>query len=174
MITVEDLLAAPGLRQYAAKPEMDPLTEADALQEAQLLDVRFDALRSTIGLLFELRVALQLREASTGVLVAHGVQEFRWSAKRRSTGRTAWNIIGSTPHHEDQVFRLSLLIWPEAQLKLSATSAAFYMGDVPGLDEIPPDYSDNDEAAIRSGLAGWRSAFSPVYAVFLDAAPLRP
>jgi hypothetical protein len=62
VITVEDLLRPDRRwREYASLPEMDPLTEDDALQEAQLLDVRFDALRSTVGLLFELRTALQLR-----------------------------------------------------------------------------------------------------------------
>ncbi len=45
MITIEELLRPdPELRRFAAKPEMDPLTEEGALQEAQLLDVRFDAL----------------------------------------------------------------------------------------------------------------------------------
>jgi len=67
MMKIKDLLLpSPGLRAYAAAPEMDPLTEEDALQEAQLLDVRFDALSLTVGLLFELRMAQQLREANTG------------------------------------------------------------------------------------------------------------
>lgn len=75
MITVEELLSRnAGLRRFAAQPEMDSLTEDDALQDAYLLDVRIDALRCTVGLLFELRAALQLREASTGVLIAHGVR----------------------------------------------------------------------------------------------------
>jgi hypothetical protein len=79
MIIMEELLyLGPELRQYASQPEMDPLTEDDALQEAQLLDVRFDALRSTVGLLFDLRMALQLREPNTGVLVVSGVRELSW------------------------------------------------------------------------------------------------
>lgn len=62
MITIEDLLLPDsGWREYPSKPEMDPLTEDDALQEAQLLDVRFDALRSTAGLLFERGGRLSIR-----------------------------------------------------------------------------------------------------------------
>src|SRR5689334_16205190 len=123
MIIVEELLsAAPEWRRFASQPEMDPLTEEHALQEAQLLDVRIDTLRSTVGLLFELRLALQLREATTGILVAHGVREFSWSASPRSTTRTAWNIVASTPRCEGRLFRLSLQTSPRGRLELSAAS----------------------------------------------------
>jgi hypothetical protein len=54
---------------------------------------------------------------------------------------------------------------------LVAQSAAFFAGDVPGLDRIP-DYSDDDELTIRSQLASWHSEFEPVSGVFLDAAPM--
>ncbi|WP_236787662.1 hypothetical protein [Amycolatopsis sp. GM8] len=173
MITIGDLLwPDPRLRRFGSKPEMDPLTEDDALQEAQLLDVRFDALRSTVGLLFELRLALQLREGNTGVLVAQGVRELSWTASPRSTARTAWTVGGSTPRNEDRLFGLELGMWPApgARLKLVAESAAFLTGNVPGLDQIP-DYIEDDEATIRAGLAGWHSEFVPVHAVFLDPAP---
>lgn len=170
---VEDLLSPdPALRRFA-QPEMDPLTERGALQEAQLLDVRVDALRSTVGLLFELRLALQLREANTGVLVARGVRELSWAAGPRSTEKTAWTVGGSIPRNADRLFGLELGMWPApgAQLKLVAESAAFFAGDVPGLDRIP-DYGEDDEATIRAQLAGWHSEFTPVHAVFLDPAPL--
>lgn len=174
MMTIEDLLLpSPGLRAYAAQPEMDPLTEDDALQEAQLLDIRCDALRLTVGLLFDLRLALQLREANTGVLVARGVRELSWSAASRSTDLTTWTVGGSVPRNENQLFGLKLGMWPApgAQLSLVAESAAFFAGDVPGLAETPPDYGDDDDTTIRAGLAGWNSQFTPVHAVFLDPAP---
>ncbi|MFK4299250.1 hypothetical protein ABH924_004431 [Arthrobacter sp. GAS37] len=63
----------PSLRRYTAPEAMNPLTEEDALEEAQVLDIRFDALAGIAGILFDLRQALQLREANTGVLVAHRV-----------------------------------------------------------------------------------------------------
>jgi hypothetical protein len=171
VITLEELLSSDlQLRRFASQPEMDPLTEDDALQEAQLLDLRLDALRSTVGLLFELRVALQLREANTGVLVAHGVRNISWSASPRPTARTAWNVISSTPQHSDNLFGLNLQCWPEGRLELTAESAAFFVGDVAGIGEAPPDYG-GDEFATQAGLAGWRSAFRPLHAVFLDPAP---
>jgi hypothetical protein len=172
VITIEQLLRpSPELRSFAAQPEVDPLTENDALQEAQLLELRFDALHCTVGLLFELRLALQLRSANTGVLVAHGVHDLSWSAALRSTSRTAWNVVGSEPRAADSVFGLELSFSPEARLSLSASHAAFFTGEVPGLSDTPPNYGGADEPAIRAQLAGWNSNFIPVHAVFLDPAP---
>jgi hypothetical protein len=173
MITIEDLLLPdPRWREYASMPEMDPLTEDDALQEAQLLDIRFDSLRSTAGLLFELRTALQLREANTGVLILRGVRSLKWTSGPRETERTAWTVGGSVVTSTDRLFGLELGLWPApgAQLTLGAESAAFFAGDVPGLDRIP-DYLDDDEPTIRAQLASWRSAFMLVSAVFLDRSP---
>lgn len=168
VITIEDLLRSDERwREFAAQPEMDPLTEDDALQEAQLLDVRFDALRSQVALLFELRVALQLREANTGLLVAREVRQLSWTANPRATAKTAWTVGGSRPRKENRLFGLQLGLWPNAQLELRAESAAFFAGDVPSLDRIP-DFIEDDEATIRAQLAGWHSEFVPVHAVFLD------
>jgi len=171
VITIEDLLLPDvALRRFASQPEMDPLTEDGALLEAQLLDIRFDALRSTVGLLFEMRTAWQLREANTGVLVCRGVREIFWEAEPRTTDKTAWVVGESTPNNENRLFGLSLGMFG-AFLSLVAESAAFFCGDVPGLVRRIPDYGREQDAAVRSQLPGWHSTFVPVRAVFLDPAP---
>lgn len=151
---------------------MDPLAEADALQEAELLDVRIHALTSTVGLLFELRAALQLRGGSAAVLAAHGARELTWSAEPRPTSRTAWTVVGSEPTVDGPTIVLQLDLTPPSQLRLVAANAAFYVIDVPGLDKNPPDYVADDEAKIRAGLASWDAQCSPVQAVFLDPSKL--
>lgn len=174
MMRIDDLLFPDyQIRRLNSKPEMDPLTEADALQEAQLLGVKFDALSGVAGLLFELRVALQLRETNTGVLIARGVRELRWSGSSRDTPLTAWTVGGSEPQSMAGLFGLQLGMWPApgAQLSLKAQSAAFFAGDVPGLTEAPPNYSNHDRATLGPLVAGWESSFEPISAVFLDAAP---
>ncbi|WP_077490694.1 hypothetical protein [Sinomonas mesophila] len=168
---IDDLLLLnTGLRQYASSPEMDPLTEADALQEAQLLDVGFDALASVVGLMFELRTALQLREANTGVLIARGIRELAWSGPGRDTALMAWAVGSSHPQVMDGLFGLRLVMWPHpgAQLSLTAESAAFFVGDVPGLSEAPPDYTDLDRTTLGQQVAGWESPFEVVSAAFLN------
>jgi hypothetical protein len=166
-------LLLPALQQhaYGTPPDMDPLTENGALQETQLLDLRFDALTLTVGLLFELRTALQLRDGNTGVLVAHGVRELSWSGPRRATSLTAWTVGGSMARCDAGLLRLDLGMWPApgAQLSLLAERAAFFSGDVPGLDTAPPNYSDVERAGIVEKVAGWDSDFHPIHAVSFDA-----
>lgn len=171
MTTIRDFARDPWRREYGAKPEMDPLTEDDALMEAQVLDVQLDALRGRVAVLFELRLALQLREGNTGLLVADGVTAFEWSAGPRETARTAWNVVGSVPRAAAGILEIRLGMLPRAELLLRATSAAFYSGDVPGLVEIP-DYGEASEPELGSMLAHWGSDFSPRHAVFVDPDPL--
>lgn len=169
MIIDELLSGGQGLRQFAAQPEMDPLTEEDALQEAQILELRLDAVRSRVGVLFELRTALQLREGNTGVLVANGVRSIAWEAAPRATRRTAWNVVGSVPNNVHGLLDLVLSMWPEGRLHLIAEDAAFFVGNVPDLQDAPPSYVESDDDTLHFGIAGWGSAFVPVHAVFLNA-----
>lgn len=169
MSLIEDLLLAPELDRHDGRPEMDPFAETDALQETQLLDVRVNVLRSSIGAIFDLRSALQLRAANTGVMVAQGVNEFVWSADPRSDF-TAWTVITSTPRCEPRLVRLELKIIPESSLRIAAESMAFYVVDVPGLADAPPDLGVGN-AVVQTDLAGWRSSFIPVHSAFLRAAP---
>jgi hypothetical protein len=171
LMNIEDLLSDAERRRFAAQPEADPLTEPGALQEAQLLDVRVDAVTSTVRLLFDLRTSLQFMMGNTAVLVAHGVREFRWLAEPRTTVRTAWNVVASEPSSRGRFFCLEVGFVPNAQLTLVAESAEFYLGDVVGLRDTPPDFGRDDESSIGAGLADWRSPFTPIHAVFLDAAP---
>lgn len=174
MMRIDDLLLPDHLlRQLTLKPEMDPLTEEGALQEAQLLGVKFDALSGVAGLLFELRVALQLRETNTGVLIARGVRQLTWSGLSRDTPMTAWTVGGSEPQSVAGLFGLQLGMWPApgAQLSLKAESAAFFAGDVPGLTEAPPNYSNHDRGTLGNEVADWDSSFEPVSAVFFNAPP---
>jgi hypothetical protein len=60
---------------------MDPLREDVSLMESQLIDVRFDPLASSAGLLFDLRQAIQLRLANTGVLIVRDVERLTWEER---------------------------------------------------------------------------------------------
>lgn len=158
------------LREGASLMDLSPLTQADMLQEAQVLDIRFDALTGVAGLLFELRQALQLEGASTGVLVARGVRVLTWSGGRREAPLTAWSIGSSVPSVRDCLFDLSLVMWPHpgARLTLTAEHASFFVGDVPGLPAAPPDYSVGSRGTVASQLAEWDSSFEVTSAAFLD------
>jgi hypothetical protein len=165
---VDELLRRPQRHANTAHPEVDPLREPNVLQEAQLLEARVEALTSTVGLLFELRTAMEWMDANTAILVARGVQEFVWSAEARSTAKTAWNVVASELRTVGQlpVFELDFL--PLSRMRLTADRVEFYVGDVARLELQVPDYGMDDDAAIRANLAGWGSSFSLMGASFLD------
>lgn len=171
---IKDLmLPDPRLRGSGSVPDADPLTEEDALQEAQLLDLRFDTKAGVAGLLFELRVALQLRSANTGVMILSGMRELAWSAASRETALTAWSIGSSAPWANNRLFGLRLDMSPGsgARLSLTAQSAAFFLGNVPGLAQAPPDYGELDRARVDAELAGWESPFELISASFSEQPP---
>lgn len=136
---------------------MNPLTEADALREAQVLDILVSAASGSAGVLFELRQALQLRGANTGVLVARGVSEFCWLAAPHVGEMRAWGVESSTPQGGIEGFRISLSTWssPGATLTIASTSAEFYLVDIATLESAPPDYSSGDPVALREQVAHW-------------------
>ena len=164
---LRDLLTGDVLGAEVGSPEMDPLTEKDALQEARLNEVIFDAATRRAGLLVDLRGSLQLRMAYTGLLVLGGVEDLSWSSEQRRTARTAWNVVGSLPVNENGLINLMLFFLPDAELTVVARSAAFYAGDVPGLPEIPPDFADSDEV-VAAGMASVDSPFEPTQATFIE------
>ncbi len=143
--------------------DANPFKEEAALQEAQLLDFRFDALAGVAGLIFELRQSLQLWESNTGVLVADRVSAFAWSGPKREPGVMALPIVSSGFSVREGTFKLSLDVWLKqgAELSLTAGNAAFYTGNVPGLTEAPPDYTENDRSTLIGQIPAWGSLFEP-------------
>ncbi|QTX04089.1 hypothetical protein [Agromyces archimandritae] len=173
MTMISDFLLRDGSHdEYASTLEMNPLTDRDALLEAQILDIRLDALTRMVGVIFDLRQALQLRQGNTGLLVGRGVRAAAWTGSARDTALTAWTVGGSVPKVRNRGFTLDLAMWPApgARLELTAESAAFFTGDAPGLGEAPPDLDVNDRRMISDGLAGWGSPFEPVAAAFVAPA----
>lgn len=171
VMIVEDLFHDPLRRSFAAMPEMDALRDADALQEADLVAVRVDVTRSIVALLFDLRSALQFRMANTALLVGHGVQRFAWSRGiEPRAGRGAHYVMSSRPNNEHQRFAIAIGCLQSSKLDLEAVSAEFFVGDIPGLSESPPDFGRDDEATIEAGMPGWGSRFEPGWATFLDGA----
>lgn len=168
---IRDLLEAQstvGLIGHGKEPEVAPLEEDHALQEAQLIDVRFDAVTRRAALLFDLRVALQLREADTGVLVIREVEGLSWSAPRQLGDLIAWSVGSSVARSLGGLFELSLSMWPHpgSDVVVRGAGAFFVSGDAVGIGQIPPDYTINDRESVRGRIPGWDSEFAPHSATF--------
>lgn len=163
-----DLFHDPDRRAYASMPEADALTERGALQEAALVDIRFDATSGSVGLLFDQRGAIQLRDASVALLTARGVSRFEWVYERERSGPTWHAVTGSIPDNSDGRFALFLGFASDAEVRVEADGAEFYVGDMPGLDCPPPNFVDDDSETIQAGMPNWTRTFAPLAATFLD------
>lgn len=163
-----DLLDDPDRRSYAAMPEMDALTEEGALQEAALVDVRFDAITRTVAMIFDLRGALQLREGTVAVVIGREVECLEWISHHGKPGPTWHAVTGSKPDNDAGTFGLHLGLAPDAELRLDAKAGEFYVGEMAGLEEAPPDFIEDDIEAIRAGMPRWDAVFTPAFATFLD------
>jgi hypothetical protein len=168
MITVEDLIWAPSRVLGTPGPDVDPLIENDALQEAQLLDLRVHALSSTVGLLFELRTALQFEYGNAAILVIRGLQHANWRAIERGGERTSWSVVGSVMRTRPGLLELNITLSPSSSIEILGTNAEFYVLDVPEIGEAPPDYCSDGEGRIRSGLPSWGSSFTLLEASYLE------
>ena len=159
MIAADLLLSlGPGT---VSPPEVNPLVEQDALLEAQVLDVRLDAMRGVLGVLFELRVAMLMRESNVGVLVASGVEDFRWVVEPRRTGLTAWNVLASSVEQEPAGLRFSIGCYPDAEMSLRARSLVYLNCHADEIGEVPPDYT-GDVEMVRASVVRWESEIDVV------------
>lgn len=163
-----DLFQDPNRRSYASMPEADALTEPGALQEAALVDVRLDPSTGSVGLLFDLRGAIQLRDASVALLIGRRVRRLEWVHERTLPGRTWHAVTGSIPDNRNHRFSLLLGFASDAEMRLEADAAEFYVGDMAGMDCAPPDFVEDDDETIRAGMPNWTWTFVPLAATFLD------
>lgn len=168
---LEEFLTSDDRKRVSRAAEVDALRDRDALQDAALLDIRVNGVWSSAWLLLDCKGALDIREGNTAVLVVHGLAELSWVSENDPPGRLNRAVESWTPTIVDPGWKLSALLWRNATLTVAARSGEFYVGDVPGGDDPPPDFGVDDDATVRAGLASWASEFSPHYCSVLDRRP---
>jgi hypothetical protein len=57
---------------------------------------------------------------------------------------------------------LTLDFYPAARLRLAAERTAFFIVNVHGIGDAPPDYVDDSAAVIQASIPRWDSPFSPL------------
>ena len=171
MITLEDLFLFGSESDTATLlPAVNPFQDVDALLESQVLDIRYDGIRSTMGIIFELRMSYYLHNASTGLLIASNITEFSWDQVDRHNDRTAWTVYDCKAHRTPSGLSLELTSTPTAKFLLNAERASFYQLRIPHLENTaPPDYGDPDFSEIIESIATWNSR-----AEIMAAAHFRP
>lgn len=149
---------------------MNPLTEKNALFEADLLDIRLNILESRVGLLFDLRTALNLRSENTGLLIGRGIHHLEWiNDDERIRKRSSHMTMTSIPKVQNNRVEMLIQVFLNAELRVQTNRVEFYTGRVPDIgDEQQPDFGMDDDATIRARMQTWESEFHPRTATFLD------
>jgi len=158
-MTLEEYFVSPP--RLVKPPDSKVLWHEDALAEADLLEVRQVLGSATVGLLLDLRQALQIREGSAAVLLVRGVTAIEWQSATTQSGRLAWKIIGSLPLDSEGFSLETSFIWP-ATLSIKGRRAELYVGNIAGLSAAPPDYVHDDDATICADLPSWTRPFELV------------
>jgi hypothetical protein len=153
---IDELLTDSRRRLRWPAAECDAFSAADALAEASLLDVRMDLINSDAWLLFDCRGALQIEHANVAVVIIQGVTSCRWESELRE-GRT-WRAVMSW---KSEVRPASVTVTaefePSGRLEVTGTTGEFFLGDVPGGDAAPPDYTTASHDEVKAGMAQWSS-----------------
>jgi hypothetical protein len=160
MISINDLVHARPFPKVLGSVEVDPLRDADALQEAQFLDSRVCHLTSTAALLFELRTSLQFEEGNSALLVVRGLRSFDWKSPTKQVPLAALTVVSNAPDRLGDSCSLRFEFFPEAHLAVAGDLAEFYVLEVEGIGDVPPDYSSGDLNKVQGALPSWSSACS--------------
>lgn len=165
---IEDFLGSPERILLPEHAEVDALRCPGALEDSALLDVRISGVWPRAWLLFDCKGALDVRQGNTAVLVAHGLRTISWKSDGDPPGRLNRAVGIWQPTVGNSEWHLQVSLWRNVTLELTARSAEFYVGNVPGGDDPPPDFGTATDDEIRAGLADWSSEFEPEYATFVD------
>jgi hypothetical protein len=106
------------------------------------------------------------------VLVMRDVGHVEWNCELpQGSRRVAHYVMSSKPGVQRNLFTLELVCLRGWRLSAVASCAEFFVGDVFGLPEAPPNFIEDDEETIAKGMPTWSASFTPEWATFLDPAP---
>jgi hypothetical protein len=146
-----------------AATEWNPFLGDDILSGAQVLQVRHDALRSSLHIILELRVSEYDWQACAGLISASEVTDCTWSQDFRGNGLMAWTILSSTSNRSKEALTLELSGTPTFSLRLTAGQAAFYSAKIEGMEGFPPpDYTAADAIQVETEIPNWDSKIHDV------------
>jgi hypothetical protein len=168
-MSIEELLRSESSLQLSPLPENDPLRDSDALQEADLVGIWVDVLRSTTTVLFDLRNAIELRSGNTGLVSFIGAPSVTYhSTDDRREPFVSHLVVGSTVESSagSLCLTVSLDSWDPhgEEVVVSGGLARFLYGEVPGLSPAPPNFPDDPRNEILSHMPSWRSEFILLHA----------
>ncbi|MFE0688236.1 hypothetical protein ACFV0Z_08845 [Streptomyces xiamenensis] len=135
----------------------------DSLQEAELIGIRADAIFSKVGVLFDMRTSLQMRNVDAVLVSAYSLVDMKYSPSHRVARRSAWPVMSSKLAQSEDIFLFDCTFSPELDLHLRAYSISFHALRIPGLPSVPPDYVEGSDEKIIDENPGWGSGAELIF-----------
>ncbi|QIS06237.1 hypothetical protein F5X71_31550 [Nocardia brasiliensis] len=157
---LESLLSGDHVRA-AEVVQWNPLVTEDLLLEACVLDIRYMPHIASVGLLLDLRTALQIDEGNTGLLVIEQALDLKILTERPH-GLKVSTIVGSVPHVSFPMgYSIEIACMPSSLISVSGERAYFHVGDVDGIGEAQPVIEGGVLPPV--GFQSWESCIKLVY-----------
>jgi len=164
---ISEFLTSPQRFGVVEPPEMDALIEDSALEEAALFDIRVNAVDASAWLLLDCKGALEVRAGNTAIVVIKSLQHLEWTCP--SPAPHSWCTVWAwKPSIAEGLLTVEFVLDGGGEFRATGSAAEFFVGDVPGGDDPPPNFTSATDEEIRKGLAQWSSPFTPLRASFLD------
>lgn len=164
-VTASSLLIGPSTRSSEARVVNLALSRS-YLQEATLLSWRYEAVARALGLILDLRYALEIENASIGVLVSRNTFMFEWMEDHRH-GPPIWYSLTGLTLGVSHPFSLTLGFEPGAELSIDADEAILYIGTAAISAGAPPDFSQLPIDALAALLPTWETQMDVIAEVAL-------
>lgn len=134
----------------------------DALDESQLLAVRFDAVRGVAAVVLDLRLALNDFRGNVGLLVANEVSTIEWGRQPGVLGLRAWTVAGSRLGSTAEGWAVKLDFWPAPGANMTIVSNGVQF--IEGVASLPamPDYVNEHVSAEVYVEGVWSAEFQPL------------
>lgn len=166
-VNVSAMLTSAERRKLPASRETENLLNGGMLEGAALFDLRFNVVECTAWLLFDCKGALQIRGGNTAVVVLRAVRALEWHTP--ALGPRMWQRVeGWATNSISASERVLTLALEVGDVRASFSAAEFFIGDVPGGDEAPPDFEEASDEEMTTRLQNWNSEFESVSASFFD------
>lgn len=163
MATVESIVHSALHQSPIGSTDWDPLRIEDLLQECALLDVRHFTSSSIIGILLDLRTALQLDIGNTALVVIGGVSDYSWVSDTVEADTMMRTVVGSYPTMSATEYKLELACSPRSAFQVKGKWASFFEGTVRSIGESQPDLTSVDPTTLASGFPNWQSELAIAY-----------
>ncbi|NNH73728.1 hypothetical protein HLB23_28395 [Nocardia uniformis] len=131
---------------------------ADMFQECSIADIRYLPLVSSVGVIVDLRAALQLDGGNVELLIIEGVTELRISNEDVFARPMMRTVIASTPAVEAHGYAMDLAFHPSSVMSIRGRRGIFHEGVVDEIGDTQPDLGEVSE--FWGGFPDWNSPFT--------------